>query len=101
MINALCYISLLMSMLIVLLVTLMFNALLLCRVCFNYTLIYLLPLYYLGGIEGGVALSGIRASLSVCQFVSCLFVSVCVGLVVLVVVVGWLCDSWMLSRSFC
>ena len=56
----------------------MFNAFLLCHVRFNYTLIYLL---LLGGIEGGVALSGIRASLSVCQFVSCLFVSVRVGLV--------------------
>jgi hypothetical protein len=73
----------------------MFNAFLLCRVCFLYTLIYLLSL---GGIEGGVALSGIRASLSVCQSV---VVSVRVGLVVLVVVVGSLCDSWMLSRSFC
>ena len=65
----------------------------LCHVCFNYTLIYLLSL---GGIEGGVALSGIRASLSVCQFVSlsvcqfvsCLFVSARVGFVVQVVIVG-------------
>ena len=47
----------------------------LCHVCFNYTLIYLLSQ---GGVEGGVALSGIRASLSVCQLSVCLCQSVLV-----------------------
>ena len=58
----------------------------LCRVCFFYTLIYLLSL---GGVEGGVALSGIRASLSVCQFVSCLSV-VCLCQSVLGLLLRWL-----------